>query len=438
MGEREMLYREFTRHAKTPVKLPERPIFLDLLEAARTGRDLDKIYDSVREKIGKLEIPELVVTQANNNALRHSVERLSRLHVPYQLVERSLFCSLNSYFDGFLRDVLLTALAANQGSLRGLAADTNISYSELLASGKINDVPSFVAERVVDGLSRETYAKQFERLRKALGWDVAPEGQLKLDFEECTERRHLFTHCDGKVSMSYCRKLRELGVKDSEIPPVGQQMDIGEIYVRRAINVFFVIGMKIAQVILRKLFTETGDRKANDLLLINQQLASLKISRWWRVVELGNMMDTEKELRESILSDQMRRIMAVNQAQALKWDGKDSECNRLLEQYDWSSVGNEFKLAEAVLRDDWKRAAGFMRRLGVCTEVTKSDYLDWPLFRQFRKSKEFADVFKEVFGESFEKAAGLAVNVELKHKSSVPSDGSLLPQEPKPPEQGGN
>ena len=42
-----------------------------------------------------------------------------------------------------------------------------------------------------------------------------------------------------------------------------------------------------------------------------------------------------------------------------------------------------------------------MRRIGSNSVPSKSDYKDWPLFKEYRKSEEFLEAFEEVFGEPF-------------------------------------
>jgi hypothetical protein len=42
-----------------------------------------------------------------------------------------------------------------------------------------------------------------------------------------------------------------------------------------------------------------------------------------------------------------------------------------------------------------------MDRIGVSGEIDKHHYREWPLFREIRKSKEFAAKFEQIFGEPF-------------------------------------
>ena len=49
--------------------------------------------------------------------------------------------------------------------------------------------------------------------------------------------------------------------------------------------------------------------------------------------------------------------------------------------------------------DDFDRAHEIVKRIGTTGSVTKSQYREWPLFRDYRKSEQFQRIFEEVFQE---------------------------------------
>jgi hypothetical protein len=42
-----------------------------------------------------------------------------------------------------------------------------------------------------------------------------------------------------------------------------------------------------------------------------------------------------------------------------------------------------------------------MKQIGDKGEIDKHFYREWPLFKEIRKSKEFAATFEQIFGEPF-------------------------------------
>jgi hypothetical protein len=90
--------------------------------------------------------------------------------------------------------------------------------------------------------------------------------------------------------------------------------------------------------------------------------------------------------------------MIINLAQAHKWGGKPVEAAKIIASEDWSSCGTQFKLAVAVLADEFERAAGMMKAIAAADLLRKNDYRDWPLFKEFRKSQAFLDAYQNIYG----------------------------------------
>jgi hypothetical protein len=85
-------------------------------------------------------------------------------------------------------------------------------------------------------------------------------------------------------------------------------------------------------------------------------------------------------------------------------------------------VSDKFKIAKAVLDDDFDGAAKLMVKIGAEGDVPKAGYRDWPLFKEFRKSAVFHETFLRVFGEP-------AVRIEsIDKESSDPPDGLPKPE----------
>lgn len=61
---------------------------------------------------------------------------------------------------------------------------------------------------------------------------------------------------------------------------------------------------------------------------------------------------------------------------------------------DWSAASIEFRLAEAVLLDDFTSAIAIMKQIGTGICPGKDGYREWPLFKEFRKSSDFVSTFE--------------------------------------------
>ena len=89
--------------------------------------------------------------------------------------------------------------------------------------------------------------------------------------------------------------------------------------------------------------------------------------------------------------------------QAYKWSGDDKKCREIISSEDWSAASTDFGLSVAVLTEEFKKAAKIMRQIGPTSdEVRREDYDNWPVFKEFRKSAEFLDAYREIFGTETE------------------------------------
>jgi len=102
-------------------------------------------------------------------------------------------------------------------------------------------------------------------------------------------------------------------------------------------------------------------------------------------------------------SDLRQKICRVNLAIALKFGkGDDNAAKRLLDCMDISAALPEFKLAKAVLNDDFAEAAEVMLAIGKAGQlVGELAYHTWPLFKRFRESEQFRVVYEKIYGVSY-------------------------------------
>ena len=119
-----------------------------------------------------------------------------------------------------------------------------------------------------------------------------------------------------------------------------------------------------------------------------------------------------------ISTETFERIYSVNYAIALKAINKDSAARNILDKKDWTATAYDFKLAYAIITDNYKEAQELMKKIGKKGElIDELSYHDWPLFRDFRDSDEFFCGYEEVYGYKYstklnELAEGIKSNVD--------------------------
>jgi hypothetical protein len=315
--------------------------------------------------------------------------------ISMRIVPRSLLVALVSQFDSFLGGLLRTLFYLRPELLS--SSEKQITFAELVEFGSVENAREHIIEKEIETVLRKSHADQFTWLENKFGLPLRKDLPAWKDFIELTERRNLFVHANGIVSGQYLKVCREHDVALEPPPTVGEQLDVSEPYFVSAYKTIYELGFKLGQVLWRQQHPQ--DLKFSDSNLNQVTYGLLKEEKFALAT---NFLDFATEVLKKHFDEENRLIQVVNRAQAYKWTGQEEKTIKILDQEDWSATGIEFKLTEAVLRDDFSTASDLMKRIGTSGPVTKEEYGEWPIFREFRKSKEFLEAFEEIFKEKFE------------------------------------
>ena len=205
---------------------------------------------------------------------------------------------------------------------------------------------------------------------------------------------------------------------------VGKTVSVPPEYFRAACDCLTEIGVKLGQVLWRKVQPEKIEAADEALIGVTFDLLVL---REYALAQTLLVFATEILPRHASAENML--ICKVNLAIAYKWQGKGEDCSRILDSVDWSPLSDKFRLAAAVLRDDFNSAGRIMRAIGASSRPTKTEYRDWPLFREFRKSEQFIQAFQEVFGEPF-RVRHAAATRSISENQASGSTGDLVINDP--------
>ncbi len=319
--------------------------------------------------------------------------QMSQAMVAPDLVPRSFVVALVSEYDAFLGK-LIKALFVMKPELLA-TSEKSLTLAELSDFDSIEAAREVLLEREVEAVIRKSHVDQFKWLEKRFGVPLTKDLEVWPTFVELTERRNLFVHADGIVSQQYLAVCRDNGVDLGEVA-LGDKLSVPPDYFEAAHNCIFEIGVKLGQVLWRKVAPHT--LLAADSFMVGTVYHLLANRRYKLSVKL---LDFAGETLKKFGSDEYRRMLVINRAQAYKWSGDQNRCNAILEAEDWSACGPQFKLCVLVLKDEFKEACSVMRDIGTDGPVTEAYYEDWPIFREFRESAEFLEAFKSIFGRDF-------------------------------------
>lgn len=323
-----------------------------------------------------------------------NIELIARSKMPATIVAGlfiELFCEFDNFIGEFIRGV------AKLDETRFYHLKREVTIGELKGLTTIDELRDDLLEKDIESLRRESYPKQFQTLEKTYELQLTKFDEWP-SFIEASQRRNLFTHAGGVVSDQYRQVCISNGNIEKDIPNKGTALPLDGEYFFNAQKAVERTGVMLGYTLWRKIFSaepELADKHLNELIYDR-----LRLEDFDTALRFSDFGLTHPFVKQT--SGVMRRMRIVNKAIALKRLGRDKEALQILNDEDWSGTVRDFSLALAVLRDDYAEAATLMRKIGKEGEfVSEYGYRNWPLFWNFRKSKEFLDNYLEVFGYSF-------------------------------------
>ncbi len=334
------------------------------------------------------------------------------------VVPRTLLVALVSQFDAFIGD-LLRALFYLRPELLNMS-ERALTFAELVEIGSIEQAREHIIEKEVETVLRKSHADQFTWLEEKFGLPLRKNLPAWHPFIELTERRNLFVHANGVVSNQYVKVCKQHDVDLAVGTRAGTQLNVDEEYFVLAYKVVYELGVKLAHVLWRQQHPQ--DLEAADTSMIGITFRLLQQEKFSLATDLLHFATS---VLKKHASEQSRRRLVVNLAQAYKWTGKRDEARAIMSAEDWSATGLDFQLVKAVLEDDFRQASDVMLQIGSDGLIKKNDYSDWPIFREFRRSDEFLATFKEIFGDDFQQFIVEDRNVTITLTEATPVKGKV-------------
>lgn len=355
-----------------------------------------KLFDDIErhQKILEDEKDE-AIRVVTTKELRKTIRRIERHNSssPVSTLEKSLFISLFSVFDKFIGDLVAVLYSKKPDLYHNIGKE--ISLTEVLKYSSMDELRQVFLDKEIETIRRKSYVEQFKDLEDRFSVKLTKFQEWPY-FIERSQRRNLFTHCDGVVSKQYLDSCQAVGYKFKEEKQVGDQLEIGAKYLFQSCMLISQVGVMLGQTLWRKI--REDELKKADSHLSSIVFDYLHMEHW------GNAISVSKFALglPKISTDEMERIFTVNHAIALNAIDKQKAAKAVLDKKDWSATTYDFKLAYAILTNDYSKAEDIMCRLGKEGElIVELSYHDWPLFREFRDSKEFFRGYEKVYGYKY-------------------------------------
>lgn len=373
-------------------------------EVTKQSRDKLTTFENERCTVSEVNGERSVsIPVAHLRDWKRLVKRYEHFALSRTLLPRSLLVSLISQYDAYLGRVLRTTFLRKPEILNG--SEKKISFDALSQFTSIDAAREYILEKEVEAVLRSSHSEQFKWMEGNFNLPLTKDLASWPAFIELTERRNLFVHTDGIVSSQYMAVCRMHKCKLDDSTKEGKSLDVPQGYFQEAHQSIYEVGVKLGHVLWRKLFPD--ERALADSNLIRLTYGLLEDGKYDLAIRLLDFACTEFK---KYSNEGSQLTLTVNRAQAYKWKGENEKCKKIMRAVDWSAKSDDFKLADAVLAEDWPKSLKMMRRIGKEGAVDQSDYRDWPLFRELRKQPEFLETYAEIFGLPF------PVKTEVKKK----------------------
>ncbi len=246
-----------------------------------------------------------------SNHYRQRGYRLTRIHESelLNILLTGHLLTIFSSFDGYIGDLLESIYCKKPDLFKQL--NRSMTISEMLQYKDVEDIKDIVLKSEIESFRRKSYIEQFENLENRFGLNLRKFQNWPL-FVECSQRRNLFTHCDGVVSEQYIAVCENGNCEYDKSVKIGEKIKLDTNYLLDSCDIVIEVGLKLGQTLWRKIFedeleqTDSHLQKVQYDFLVKEEWGCAKIAGEFAISQRNHSTDV------------LKTIMAVNYIIALK------------------------------------------------------------------------------------------------------------------------
>lgn len=385
----------------------------------KVQRELEEFISQNKVQNGDGE-DEICVPHSKEREYKKMQEQSKRAERACKLVQQNFLVSLVSVYDSFYAEIVRIIYLLNPNIIKG--DETQFYYRTLLDHGSIGAIEKFLVEKKVDSLIRDSHLAQIVWLENTLGIKTLRDFPEWDRFMELTERRNLFVHSNGVVSSQYITICEKHSALDDSIT-AGTVLSIDKEYFLKAFRTLYKMSVSITAIVANICCKAHNKNYYEDIdkMIINHVYDAISEHEYDLAIDISNFILT-KPFRHK---NQDRCYIILNLAQAYKWKGNEDKCREILEEEDTSTWKRDLLIPKLVLEEKYKDTYDTMRSVGLSGKILNKDlYRQWPIFKKLREQKEFAVVFKEIFGEELNQEKKLHIEEAEQFEEELTSESS--------------
>lgn len=318
----------------------------------------------------------------------------------FDIISESLFVSLISKYDAFLNNLLINLYNIKPEIIN--SSDKKISFSDFYSMKDIDLAKKYIIEKEVESVLRDSHEEHFRYLENKLWMKLREDLDIWWKFIELTERRNLIVHNNWIINNQYfsvCDKNKNTWNKNK----VWDKIKIDMLYFIECYYVLYELTVKLTITIWCKLMPWELDEIDKELNNICFDLLNLK--EYKLADKLLDFACSQKKFS----NNENKYIFIINKSLSkyLQWEKEIAK--NIIWCTDWSAFWDDFKLAVSIINENYNESYKLIKKIWLNWDIDKNAYIEWPLFNEIKKEKDFRKTYEEIFWESYK-------NVKLPEK----------------------
>ena len=319
------------------------------------------------------------------------IRRLREIDRGATVLPGAILLSLVATFDSFIADTLRIMLRSKPKWAIG--SSKMISVKEILNMSSFDDVIRKFTDDEVDDLMRGSHDEQIEYIEKILHIDIRNHYEEWGEFIEIFERRNIISHGNYIINSHYVRNCNKHGFQVDE-GQRGKNLSLDEEYLSRSSDRLLEFGLSLMFVLRLKHFKDSREIAYKELNNLTYELIKDRQSR-----VAAKLLNLALFKQTASVSEEIRRTMTVNLANAYKKLGNDKMAQEVITGVDWSATRDEFQICVAAIQGDIERVVELMPKVVQGDLITKTAYREWPVFDWAREEETVREKFQEIYDE---------------------------------------
>ena len=381
------------------------------------------IKDAARKKFKKSDLNVVIEFMDKKSEKKQSVEvplydwekfqKVSEfmnvaVAAPKILSETSLQQIVNQWeylLGGFIR----ARFETNSDLING---QTLVSYEKIKCLKNIDEVKRLFADQIVGDVMGRNFNEQLKFFKEEFKVNMSEVFPELKKLKEGIFRRHMIVHCGAIATTQYCNEVKKLGLS---VPKEGITLFTDFDYVLDAWDLFFAAGVILSHLVAVNFARSQKDEKmeadADSFLLVSSYNALIE-----KRYNAAKMMLEYANARR-IASEWEEKALRVNLALVYKRMGRVEDCEKVLDERDWSSYSEDFLAPIYALRGDYVEVGKIMKKRARKDRSAVQEVMEWPVYEDFRNDtvgKAFIATVVNGNGSDLEQDENPKININAK------------------------